>query len=132
MFVKKRSTIGYCLILLLVLFSPLLCMTTDAADILIKKDNSPPPEPGKSMVRSEIISPINATIDDPVLAINFNSPVGIVTITVYGQADQLLYQETIDTTTGSELDIQVGGWDSGNYRLCITYNNTALSGEFVL
>lgn len=129
---KHNFTFGYHLLLILVFFIPQLCITTNAADILIKKDNSPPPEPGKSMVRSKIISPINATIDDTVLTINFNSPAGIVTITVYDQANSPVYQATVDSTTSSELDIQIGGWDSGNYRLSITYDNTALSGEFVL
>lgn len=106
-------------------------MTTNA-DILIKKDDSTPPDPQNLNVRSETLIPIVATIDDTVLAINFNSPVGIVTITVYDQANLPVYQEIIDTSTNPELDIQIGGWDSGNYKLSITYSNTALSGEFEL
>jgi hypothetical protein len=127
---KCNSTIGYCLLLLLALFTPQLCMTTNATEILIKKSEFPPPDPQN--VRSETLIPINAAFDDTALAINFNSPVGIVTITVYDQANLPVYQETIDTSTNPELDIQIGGWDSGNYKLSITYNNTALSGDFEL
>ncbi|HJV79119.1 MAG TPA: DUF3244 domain-containing protein [Paludibacter sp.] len=129
---KCNSTIGYCLLLLLALFTPQLCMTTNATDIFLKKDNSIPPDPQNSNVSSETLIPINAAFDDAVLAINFNSPIGIVTITVYDQANLPVYQETIDTSTSPELDIQIGGWDSGNYKLCITYNNIALSGDFEL
>lgn len=128
---KCNSTIGYCLLLLLALFTPQLCMTTNATEIFLKKDNSIPPQPQNSNVSSETLIP-NAAFNDTMLAINFNSPVGIVTITVYDQANLPVYQETIDTSTSPELDIQIGGWDSGNYKLCITYNNIALSGDFEL
>jgi hypothetical protein len=126
---KKLNFAFLCIIALILGLSPTqYCYP----DILIKKDSAPPPEPGKANAKPVFTIPVSATIDNNELFVFFNSPIGIATVSIYDETDQLVYQTTVDSTFSTVLTIEVGGWESGSYKLRIAYNDVKLVGEFQL
>ena len=73
---------------------------------------------------------VSASIDDTQLEVYFGSPVGDATITVYDAINNIVYQETVDTDSISEVFISTASWTSGTYTLKISYGTTHLKGEF--
>lgn len=121
----------YCIILGCI-FIALLNVGYVSANIIIISNVPPTPriEGIQSFSLTEI--PVSATINDPELAIYFESSVGTATISVYDEFNQLVYQEVVDTNSTSNVIISVDSWDSGNYTLNITYGSTNLQGDFML
>ena len=74
---------------------------------------------------------VSASINATDLAVYFESPVGVVIITVYNEFDQIIDQQTVNTEATTEVVIPADSWLSGNYTLTITYDTTILSGEFL-
>jgi hypothetical protein len=129
----KRLSFTFCCIFALVLgLLPAQYCYSNNSDVLIKKDSAPPPVPGRGMAPSNSVIPVRAMIDDTELFVFFDSTIGIATISTYDETGQLVYQNTIDTGLSSQLSIEVGGWDSGNYTLKIDYDSTKLVGDFQL
>lgn len=107
-----------------------------SANIIIISSVPPTPRIESSSLAVQSFSlteiPVSAVLNDPELAIYFESPVGTATISVYDEFDQLVYQEMVDTYSTPDVVISVANWESGNYRLNITYGSTNLHGEFLL
>lgn len=105
----------------------LICGWVSAAEEIVLVKN-PPPDPPPSTLTFEL--PVSATISETQLAVYFDSSVGDATITVYDASNQVVYQETVDTNSTSEVYISSGTWASGNYTITISYDTTNLIGEF--
>ncbi|MEI8086363.1 MAG: DUF3244 domain-containing protein [Paludibacter sp.] len=76
--------------------------------------------------------PVSATVDETELAVYFDMSVGNAIITVYDDMHQIVSQQTVDTTSISEVFIPTNEWTAGSYTLTITYGTTNLTGDFQL
>jgi len=121
----KRSIL--CMILV-ALFSSGIAYATDTTPIIV---TPPPPPPGPGPCRL-ICIPVTATINDSELAVYFELSIGEATVTVTDDSNNVVYMETIDTDSSSDMQIPVAGWANGNYNLTITYETNTLVGEFSL
>ncbi len=97
-------------------------------DVPIPPDNSVPPSTIKPL--SCEFAAASATISETELAVYFDFPVGVATIMVSDASNQLIYQESVDTGTTTEVFIPVGMWESGDYTLRVSYSNTTQRGNF--
>ena len=100
--------------------------STFATSIIIVKDPPPTPIPN----RGTISLPVTADISATDLAVYFESSVGVATVTVYNEFDQVIDQQTVNTEATTEVFIPADSWLSGNYKLTITYDTTTHRGEF--
>ena len=129
---KFNSTIWSLSLLLLFLFTPQLLMTISASqDVLLHKDNSTPPQPGRSNAPSAFVTTTGVSIDDSGLTVDFGYPTGTVTIVVYDESNQIVCMETVNTLT-TTFSAPTDTWDGGNYTITITCADTTLSGDFDL
>ncbi|MEI7504629.1 MAG: DUF3244 domain-containing protein, partial [Paludibacter sp.] len=83
-----------------------------------------------SQLRTVVITPVFADLSDTELLLSFNIPVGTAQITVEDEMGGIVYMYSLDTNSSSELIIPIDGWDSGSYRINISYGATKLVGDF--
>lgn len=114
---------------LFIAFSFLSISNLIAGDIIIRRDNPIPPQPG---LDSFDMIYVTATEDNSELAVYFEEAVGDATITVYDASNQVVYQTVIDTDSQSAAFIDISAWSSGDYTLKISYDTTNLIGEFTI
>jgi len=130
---KFNSTICILSLLLLCLFTPQLLMTSSAGqDVLLHKDNSTPPQPGRNYAPSAFETTTGVTLDDSVLTVDFGYPTGTVTVVVYDESNQIVFTETVDTLTTPTFSALTDNWDGGTYTITITCADTTLRGDFDL
>ena len=97
-----------------------------ATDIDLRKDPPPSPVPTTPVM----MLPVSATIDASELAVYFEATVGETTITVYDAANNLVYQQTIDTASVLEVHIPADTWTNGDYTITISYGTNTVRGVF--
>jgi hypothetical protein len=106
-------------------------LATDTTPVIIRKDDPvPPPEPKPLSMTQEL--PVSATIDDVQLVLYFDESVGTATIKVYDSSNNVICQQTADTSSSLEVSISSSNWNSGSYYVTITYGETSLIGDFDL
>ena len=107
--------------------------TVFAVDVPLKKGDTG--AGGVNLMLSRSVSaaiPISVSLDDTELGIFFNKSGGDAQVTIVDETGNVVYQEVIDSNSTTETYIEVGGFDSGNYSLQITYGSTKLVGTFQL
>jgi len=77
-----------------------------------------------SMESSLYIDDITIDVIGSDLIVNFNSSVGIATVTVADKNGNVVYQTTADTDTTSEVIIPVSFFTSGTYTVEVAYGST--------
>ena len=107
----------------------ILAQVSFATNILIRKDNSVPP-PDRLLSTLNTLYPVSATIVGTDLTVYFDSEVGVATVTVYDSANQVVSQQTVDTSTILEVDMSLSNQSSGDYVVRISYGTTHLIGDF--
>jgi len=107
----------------------ILAQVSFATNILIRKDNSVPP-PDRLLSTLNTLYPVSATIVGTDLTVYFDSEVGVATVTVYDSANQVVSQQTVDTSTRLEVDMSLSNQSSGDYVVRISYGTTHLIGDF--
>jgi len=107
----------------------MLAQLSFAGEIVIRKDTDPDPTPG---TRIPFYIPLAASIDTDGLALDFYTPVGDATITVYDESNNVVYQEVLDTFSTLSTLIPTDEWSGGSYILRIHYGITDLIGNFEL
>lgn len=91
-------------------------------------DKTPPTQPnGVTMLPSA-----SATLSDTELVVCFDYSVGDATITVYDTNNSVVYEQTVDTSSTSEVSIPVDTWPAGEYRITVAYGTTTQRGYFQL
>ena len=110
-----------------------------AVDVPLKKGDSssgnlPQVRSMLSRVTTMSIStnPVFADINGSELGLSFNGSVGIAQVVILDETGSVVYQETVNTNSTKEISIELGGFDSGNYTVQITYSSTKLVGTFQL
>ena len=106
---------------------PLQTILAVGQPIILEDDNT---NADPTRPRSLTILCVSATIDDTLLEVYFDSPVGVASITVYDANNNVVSQQTVDTDSISEVSISTSSWTSGTYTLKISYSTTRLTGEF--
>jgi len=128
---RKINSSFFCIFVMLVsLFS---VQSVFAVDLPLKKGDSG--SIGGSYMLSRSVSatiPLSASLDDTELAIFFGKSVGIAHVAILDESGSVVYQEVIDTNSTSETYVEIGGFDSGNYTLQVTYGVTNIVGAFQL
>ena len=104
---------------------------TDTTPVIIRKDDPvPPTDPVPFSLESPI--PVSGTIDNVQLALYFDQSVGDAIIKVYDSANNLICQQTVDTSSSLEVLISSSNWNTGTYYVTITYGEANLIGDFEL
>ncbi|MHB9140320.1 MAG: DUF3244 domain-containing protein [Paludibacter sp.] len=98
--------------------------------ILLPPDGGQKTPPSVPNVMTTLLPSASATISDTELAVYFDYSVGDATITVYDADNNVVYQETVDTDSTSEVSISVGNWFAGDYMITVTYGSTTQRGYF--
>ena len=119
------------------IFVMLICLfsvqTVFAVDVPLKNGETGAGTMPSMLSRSKsTITPVAVSLDDTELGIFFNKSVGVAQVTIVDETGSVVYQEVIDSNSTTETYIEVGGFDSGNYSLQITYGSTKLLGTFQL
>ncbi len=83
-------------------------------------------------IRTNVLIPLSVEINDYELALFFDSNVGLVTVSVYDEDDNIEYSEVINTNTESEFYLDLSDLASGTHTLKISYGSVRLVGEFEL
>ncbi|MBP1677046.1 MAG: hypothetical protein H6Q20_1605 [Bacteroidetes bacterium] len=83
-------------------------------------------------IRTNVLIPLSVAINDYELALFFDSNVGLVTVSVYDEDDNIEYSEVINTNTESEFYLDLSDLASGTHTLKISYGSVRLVGEFEL
>ena len=126
----KKINSSLCSIFML-LFCVFSVQTALAVDVPLKKDD--PTGGNMMMTRSTITTiPVSVSLNDTELGISFSKSVGVAQISIVDATGVIVYQEYVDTNSTPQTYIEVGGFDSGNYTLKITYGTTSLKGAFQL
>jgi hypothetical protein len=129
--ISKSLFFRICLIAGLIFSSQFSFAGTDPIPVPIPPDGSP--DPGKIQPASVSFMPsASATINDTDLTVYFDYSVGDATITVYDASNNVVYQETVDTDSISEVSIPVNSWSAGDYMITVTYGTTTQRGYFSL
>ena len=66
------------------------------------------------------------------LMINFNSPIGIATVSINDINGNIAYQTTVDTNSTSEVIVPIDLLDEGNYTVTVTYGSTVYTEQIQL
>jgi Protein of unknown function (DUF3244). len=126
----KKINSSLCSIFML-LFCVFSVQTALAVDVPLKKDD--PTGGNMMMTRSTITTiPVSVSLNDTELVVSFGKSVGVAQLSVVDATGAVVYQESVDTNSTPQTYIEVGGFDSGNYVLKITYGTTSLKGAFQL
>ncbi|MDD3321193.1 MAG: DUF3244 domain-containing protein [Paludibacter sp.] len=83
---------------------------------------------------SDVSSISSITVDlvaDDIM-VNFNSPVGIATVSVYNSKSNLVYQIAVDTDNTAEVSIPVDFFKKGDYTVSVTYGSTVYTEQINL
>jgi hypothetical protein len=102
-----------------------------ARDIVIQKDDTPPPSPIQPNSMSLSI-PVSATIDATDLTVYFDWAVGDAVVAVYDANNQVVVAQAVNTDTTLQVSLPCSGWASGNYTVRVSYGTTHLMGEFLI
>lgn len=123
--ISKSWIFRICLIAGLFL-SAQVSFATDAT-VLLPPDGgqkTPPSVPDAMTMESSA----SATISELDLMVYFDYSVGDATITVYDASNNVVVQETVDST--SATSISVSNWATGDYMITVTYGSTTQRGYF--
>jgi len=104
--------------------------SVSALDVPLKKDD--PSQGTQALTRSISIIPVSVSLNDTELGVSFSKSVGVAQVSIVDATGVIVYQEYVDTNSTPQTYIEVGGFDSGNYTLKITYGTTSLKGAFQL
>lgn len=123
--ISKSWILKICFIAGLFLFAQ-FSFATDTT-VLLPPDGSPKTPPtvpnGLTMEPSA-----TATISDLDLTVYFDYSVGDATIMVYDANNNVVFQETVNST--SSTSISVSNWATGDYMITVTYGSTTQRGYF--
>lgn len=96
-----------------------------------------PDDPGKTVAPNTVssyraISNIAYTISNVTvdligndIMVNFNSAIGVATVTITDSQGFTVYQSTVDTKNVAEVSMPVAGLDSGDYTVTVTSKTTS-------
>jgi hypothetical protein len=97
-----------------------------AGDLIGKRDF-----PTIQTVNSSSCSGIEFAINDVTidivgtdLMINFNSPIGVASVSIKDSKGDLVYQSTVDTEITADLSLPTSLFNKGNYTVFVTYDSS--------
>lgn len=138
---KKFNFLLFSIFLMLIFILPVQNVFAD--DVPLKPDPTVKPQFPNVLSSYSILTtastttvstttPVTVDLTVNELTLNFNNPVGVAQISIVDQNGFIVYQDAVDTYSTSDLVIPVDTWDSGIYKITITYGTTSLSGSFSL
>jgi len=78
-----------------------------------------------------LIKPVQAFIIDQSIEVDFNaSSLGIIDLSIYDDAGNVVYQQTVNATAGQQLFIDISSFDAGGYTIAFVNAQMNLSGIF--
>ena len=111
-----------------VLFFLLVNSNASSIDVPV---NLPPPFPiiqSTCATSTFILTQVSAS--DSEIAINFDSSLGLSTLSLADESGRMVYQETVDVTSGLIYHLPIDMLEKGNYILTVTTDNGSLFGTF--
>lgn len=87
---------------------------------------------GSTMESSLFVNDITIDMVGTDLIVNFNSPIGIATVTIKDKNGNIAYQTTVDTNSTSEVIVPTDLLDEGNNTVTVSYGTTVYSEQIQL
>lgn len=113
------------------IFSILTTQLSYAVDVPLKRDqNRAADNTNGNASRSRVYIPISSTFEYSELSLFFESNVGMCTVSVVDENDNVEFLEIIDTDNESEFWFDFSDLNSGTHYLKIIYGSMNLIGEF--
>lgn len=66
------------------------------------------------------------------LLVNFNSSIGIATVSIKDKKGSIAYETTVDTNSTSEVIVPINLFDEGDYTITVTYGSTVYTEQIQL
>jgi len=114
-----------------VIFASLVCSQLVFADGPLKGDTNPGSVPNApainnsfSEMNSVVINDITIDIVGNDLMINFNSPIGIATVSIKDSKGNLVYQSAVDTEITADLSLPTSLFNKGTYSVVVSYGSS--------
>ncbi len=100
--------------------------------IKVEKKEKPGGKPGITGPRAPEYTPISADIENNILSVSFDYPMGTAVITVEG-VNGNVYYSIFDTDVQTFLSIETFGWEAGDYTLNIDFDEeNGYEGHFII
>ncbi|NDP22371.1 MAG: DUF3244 domain-containing protein [Paludibacter sp.] len=109
------------------------------AGVYLKDDDTDPGSQPNNIANLSMFSEMSYPINDVTvelvasdLMVNFNSPVGIATVSMKDRKGNLVYQTTVDTDYTSKVSVPVNFFDKGDYSVTVSYGTTVFTEQIQL
>ncbi len=116
------------------ILASLVCSQLVFAGDPLKGDTDPgsvPNAPARystiSDMSSILVNDITIDIVGSDLIINFNSPIGIGTISIKDSKGNLVYQTTVDTEITADISLPTSMFNKGTYSVVVSYGSSVYS-----
>ena len=100
----------------------------------LKGDTGPGSIPNVVTKNSSMLSDVNMSVSDITidivgsdLMINFNSPIGIATVSIKDSKGNLVYQSSVDTQITADLSLPTSMFNKGTYSVVVSYGTSVYS-----
>jgi len=97
-----------------------------AGDPIDKRDFPPTPTINSNSysISEFAINAITVDIVGTDLMINFNSPIGIATVSIKDSKGNLVYQSSVDTEITADLSLPTSMFNKGTYSVVVSYGSS--------
>ena len=83
-------------------------------------------------MKSPQLVPVTANIENGELGLFFSTNVGMCTVTIYDENDNVEIMEIIDTDSQSDFFFDLSGLSAGEHQVQISFGSANFVGTFVL
>lgn len=87
---------------------------------------------GRTVRSSRRLVPVTANIENGELGLFFSTNVGMCTVTIYDENDNVEIMEIIDTDSQSDFFFDLSGLSAGEHQVQISFGSANFVGTFVL
>jgi len=85
-----------------------------------------------SDMTSILVNDITVDIVGTDLIINFNSPIGIATVSIKNSKGVTVYQTTVDTESTADVSLPTSLFSAGNYTVVVSYGSSVYTEQIKL
>jgi len=83
------------------------------------------------VIIKSLIKPIQVFIIDQLIEVDFNVSLGEISVSIYDETENVVYQKSVNTYSGMQIFIEISSFDEGVYTIeFVNSKNEYLAGEF--
>jgi hypothetical protein len=110
----------------------LTCQVVLAENVPLRSDKGIGTMDDSRNTRSRRLVPVTANIENGELGLFFSTNVGMCTVTIYDENDNVEIMEIIDTDSQSDFFFDLSGLSAGEHQVQISFGTANFVGTFVL